>query len=344
MLPDGSAVTLLPLPPFDGERYAAHVHVPDGFLDGKTSATAAVLATAGVGWALRHVQRHLPARRVPMLGLAAAFLFSAQMLNFPVAAGTSGHLMGGVLVAALLGPSAAIVVVSTVLVVQCLLFQDGGLLALGANVFNMAIVGAGGGGLVFGLLRHLMPGPRGRFVAVALAGWSSTVLAATACAGQLAWSHTVPWRAGFAAMAGVHGLIGIGEGLIGALVLAAVERTRPDLVLPNGPEGTRGGLGELVRNGVLVAVGLALFVAPFACAWPDGLEAVAERLGFAGVGTKSPLPGLAPEYTLPGVSSPVVATALAGAIGAVVVFVLAIFLARLLVPRSSSGTTPAQIP
>jgi cobalt/nickel transport system permease protein len=118
------------------------MHIPDGFIDGKTAATTALLAAAGVGLALRQVRRRLPPRRVPLLGLAAAFLFAAQMVNFPVVGGTSGHLLGGVLAAALLGPSAAIVVLTTVLIVQCFLFADGGVLALGANVFNMAIVSA----------------------------------------------------------------------------------------------------------------------------------------------------------------------------------------------------------
>jgi cobalamin biosynthesis protein CbiM len=116
------------------------MHIPDGFIDGKTAAVTAVISAAGVGFALRQVRRELPPRRVPLLGLAAAFLFAAQMVNFPVAGGTSGHLVGGTLVAALLGPSAAVVVVTTVLIVQCFLFQDGGVMALGANIFNMAIV------------------------------------------------------------------------------------------------------------------------------------------------------------------------------------------------------------
>jgi cobalt/nickel transport system permease protein len=106
------------------------MHIPDGFIDGKTAATTALLSAVGVGLALRQVRRRLPPRRVPLLGLAAAFLFAAQMVNFPVAGGTSGHLVGGVLAAALLGPSAAIVVLTTVLIVQCFLFADGGVLAL----------------------------------------------------------------------------------------------------------------------------------------------------------------------------------------------------------------------
>jgi cobalt/nickel transport system permease protein len=166
---------------------------------------------------------------VPLLGLAAAFLFAAQMVNFPVAGGTSGHLIGGVLVAALLGPSAAIVVLTTVLIVQCFLFADGGVLALGANVFNMGIVGAAGGYAIYRLVCLGLPGTRGQVAAVAFAGWCSTVLASVCCAGELAWSGTVAWPAGITAMAGVHMVIGIGEGLISALVFLAIQRMRPEL-------------------------------------------------------------------------------------------------------------------
>jgi hypothetical protein len=129
------------------------MHIPDGFIDGKTAAATALLSAVGVGLALRQVRRRLAPRRVPLLGLAAAFLFAAQMVNFPVVGGTSGHLLGGVLAAALLGPSAAIVVLTTVLIVQCFLFADGGVLALGANAkgselmrlsyFQEALVGGG---------------------------------------------------------------------------------------------------------------------------------------------------------------------------------------------------------
>src|SRR5512146_2945908 len=115
------------------------MHIPDGFLDTKTAAATGAIAALGLGVALRQARFHLPPRRVPLLGLAAAFVFAAQMLNFPIGGGTSGHLVGGVLAAALLGPSAAVVVLSAVLLVQCFMFADGGVLALGANVFNMAI-------------------------------------------------------------------------------------------------------------------------------------------------------------------------------------------------------------
>ncbi|MDR7465106.1 MAG: energy-coupling factor ABC transporter permease, partial [Armatimonadota bacterium] len=116
------------------------MHIPDGFLDTPTAIAGGVLAAAGLGLALRTVRRTLPHRAVPLVGVAAAFIFAAQMLNFPVAGGTSGHLIGAVLAAVLLGPSAAVLVMSSVLILQAFLFADGGITALGANIFNMALV------------------------------------------------------------------------------------------------------------------------------------------------------------------------------------------------------------
>ena len=176
---------------------------------------------------------------MPLLGLAAAFLFAAQMVNFPVAGGTSGHLLGSVLVAALLGPSAAVVVVATVLIVQCLLFADGGLSALGSNLFDMGILSTAGGYLVYRtLVRHLR-GLRGQVAAIAFAGWFSVVLASVGCAGQLAWSGTVALTTGLPVMAALHMLIGLGEGLISALVFLAIHRVRPELTaaLPSDGPG-----------------------------------------------------------------------------------------------------------
>jgi cobalt/nickel transport system permease protein len=307
------------------------MHIPDGFIDGKTAATTAALSAMGVGLALRQVRQKLPRRQVPLLGLAAAFLFAAQMINFPVYGGTSGHLLGGVLVAALLGPSAAIVVLTTVLIVQCFLFADGGVLALGANVFNMGIVGAAGGYWIYRLVCRMLPGTRGQVAAVAFASWCSTVLAAIFCAGQLAWSRTVAWPVAFTAMAGVHMLIGIGEGLISALVFLAVRRIRPDLIGEASETGPARLRDEFVRYGLLAAVGVALFIAPFACSWPDGLERVAARLGFEDKATRPVLVAPASGYRVPGVHWAAGATALAGAAGAVVVFGLSQLLARSLV-------------
>jgi len=305
------------------------MHIPDGFVDVKTAVTAAGLSTVGLGMALRRVRRELPARRMPMLGLSAAFLFAAQLVNFPVAGGTSGHLMGGVLVAALLGPSAAVVVMATVLIVQCLLFADGGLSALGSNLFDMGLLGTVGGYLVYRALAKRLRGLRGRVSAVAFAGWCSVVFAAIGCSGQLAWSHTVPFAAGFPMMTLVHMLIGLGEGVISALVYLAVCRVRPELGAEGAANMSADGRGTR-WYGLLAALGVAIFVAPFASPWPDGLESVAIRLGFAESVAPSPIPVPLSGYHLPGIRSATAATALAGAIGTVVVFALALLLGRIL--------------
>jgi len=314
------------------------MHIPDGFLDAKTALATGALSAAGLGFALREVRRELPPRRVPLLGLAAAFLFAAQMVNFPVAGGTSGHLVGGALVAALLGPAAAVVVVATVLIVQCFLFADGGVTALGANIFNMGLVATLSGYVVYSLATRLLPGLRGRVAALAFAGWCSTVLASIVCAGQLAWSGTVAWSVGFPAMAGVHALIGLGEGIVSALVYLAIARTRPDL-LPehDAPAARPGRIREFVVLGLLATLGLALFVAPFACPWPDGLDSVAARLGFEHKAMGALLPAPVADYQMPGLASAGVATAAAGVVGALVVFGLAVGFSRLVVQKPPSG-------
>jgi len=314
------------------------VHIPDGFVDGKTAVATAALAAVGLAVALRNVRLSFPPRRVPLIGLAAAFVFAAQMLNFPVAGGTSGHLIGGVLAAVLLGPSAAVVVLSSVLILQCLLFADGGLTALGANLFSMALVAPVVGYGVYSLVRRAGGGSlRGRLLAAAFAAWCSVVAAAVACAGELAASGTVAWGVALPAMAGVHMLVGLGEAAITALVVAAVAGVRPELVRDaDAARGPR--YGALAAYGLLISVGLVLFVAPFASGLPDGLESFLAALGFEARAAappllSSPLPG----YTVPGLGRAVPATLLAGAIGTVVAFGLAYLLARLLTPRGGAA-------
>jgi len=308
------------------------MHIPDGFVDVKTAVTASALSVAGLSYALYHVRRELPLRRVPLLGLGAAFVFAAQMVNFPVIGGTSGHLVGGALIAALLGAPAAIVVITTVLVAQCFLFADGGVTALGANIFNMAVVAPVVGSAVYRGVYRMLPGLRGQVASVAFAGWCSTVAASIACAGQLAWSGTVGWAVAFPAMTGIHMLIGIGEGAISALVFFAVAKARPELAEATPALPTR----SFVGYGLLVAIGVALFAAPFACPWPDGLEAVAAKLGFEHA-AKAPATAPMTDYVMPGVGSAGLATALAGVVGALVAFGFAVFLSRLLVKNESAS-------
>jgi cobalt/nickel transport system permease protein len=209
------------------------MHIPDGFIDGTTSAGAAVVAAGGLGATLRRAGEVLDERRVPLAGLVAAFVFAVQMLNFPVVSGTSGHLLGGALAAVLVGPAVGAVCVSVVLAVQALLFADGGLSALGLNILNMALVTAFGGYAVFVLARRVMSrAPSSVVLAAGIAAAISVVLSAVAFTLEYAVGGTgtasVPTVAG--TMVGVHVLIGIGEGVITALVVGAVLATRPDLV------------------------------------------------------------------------------------------------------------------
>ena len=310
------------------------MHIPDGFLDAKTAVATGGLAVAGLGVSLHHVRRRLPRRKIPMLGLAAAFVFAAQMLNFPVAGGTSGHLIGGVLTAVLLGPSAAVIVLTSVLIVQCFVFADGGVTALGANIFNMGIIGGVGGYAIYRAVSRMFSGTRGLVMAAVFAAWCSTVVAAISCAGQLALSGTVAWSIAFPAMANVHMLIGIGEGFITALVIVAILRARPELLEQTTSNTTTPAYGPVLVFGLLISFGLALFVAPFACSWPDGLDKGAKTLGFEHRAVEAALVhSPIADYQLPGISSAAVATSLAGVIGTIVVFILAFLLARVLVPK-----------
>ncbi len=309
------------------------MHIPDGFLDTRTAAGTGVLAAAGLAFALRQARVHLPPRRVPLLGLSAAFVFAAQMLNFPVAGGTSGHLTGGVLTAVLLGPSAAVIVLAAVLIVQCLMFADGGISALGANVFNMALVSGVGGWAIYDLVTRLFKGLFGRVLAAAFAGWCGTVMASVACAAELAASRTVRWSIVFPAMAGIHMLIGVGEGLITALVLVAVSRTRPELVLEPAHAASARRYGVVAVYGMLLALGLALFVSPWASESPDGLDRTAGKLGFEDK-ARVVVPAPMPEYGFERIAESRVGTAVAGAVGTLMAFGLSWLLALALVPRS----------
>ncbi|MCI0582122.1 MAG: energy-coupling factor ABC transporter permease [Chloroflexi bacterium] len=313
------------------------MHIPDGFLDAKTLVVTTGLAAVGVTAAVRQARTQLPPSKVPLLGVTAAFVFAAQMVNFPIAGGTSGHLIGGVLAGVLLGPSGAVLVMTSVLTLQCLLFADGGLLALGANIFNMGIVGGVGGYYVYRALSRAF-GARAKFLAVAVAAWCGTVMSAVATAGELSLSGVVPWSVGVLAMAGVHMVMGVGEALITTLVVLAIDRTRPE-ILADGPAGLPlRGTGETVAFGLVISLGLGIFVSPIASTWPDGLEKVAGALGFLERAVKTPLaPAPIPDYALPGIASPGWATALAGGVGTTVVFLAVLVIARLIVPRRPSS-------
>jgi cobalt/nickel transport system permease protein len=208
------------------------VHIPDGFINAGTSLGAGAVAIGGVGVALRKTSRTLQDRQVPLAGLVAAFVFAAQMINFPVAAGTSGHLIGAVLATVLVGPWAGAICIAVVLLVQAL-FADGGLTALGLNVVNMAFAAGLGGYCIFLVARRILPSTRsGVSLASGVAAGASVVLSAIAFVLEYAVGGVVglPISTVTVAMVGVHVLIGIGEGVITAMTVGAVVGVRPDLV------------------------------------------------------------------------------------------------------------------
>jgi cobalt/nickel transport system permease protein len=244
-----------------------------------------------------------------------------------------------VLAGVLLGPGAAAVVIACVLTVQALLFSDGGVLALGANIFNMSFIGAVVGCAIYRTVRKFLPGLRGRITSVFFAAWLSTVLASVTCAGELALSGTLPPGVVFPAMISVHALIGIGEGLITSLVILTIARTRPDLLDVKNAPATRGTGWEFLAFGLVIALGLAIFVSPYVCSWPDGLDKVAEKFGFASHAATL-IKTWIPDYKMPGISSEGIATAIAGAIGTVIMFGLACVVGRVLVKNEAKRQPP----
>jgi cobalt/nickel transport system permease protein len=318
------------------------MHVPDGFINTPVSAATGVIAAGAIAVSLRGARKELDERTAPLAGLVAAFIFSVQMLNFPVAAGTSGHLLGGALAAILVGPFTGVLCVSVVLLMQGILFADGGLTALGVNITDMAIVTTVVAYAVFrGLVKVLPRRRRSITVASFVAALLSVPAAALAFTAMYALGGTtdVPVSKVLTAMVGVHVLIGIGEAAITALTVGAVIAVRPDLV--HGARGLTAPLklrvgGELVDApsafpvaartrtstrrvwgaGLVTALVLAGFVSFYASASPDGLEKVAHDQGIDAKTKKhhtedSPFAG----YSLRDVSNSRLAGGIAGAVG-----------------------------
>ena len=203
----------------------ASLHIPDGFLSAPVWVCLDAGAVPAVGYFVRRTQESLDPARVPLLGVLGSFVFAAQMINFPVGAGTSGHLVGGALLGLTLGRHAATVVMTAILVVQALVFQDGGVLALGANVINMAVVGVWAGSLPMSWFGRR--GPRARYWAAFLGGWLSLMAGASLAGLELSLSNVAPAGPLMASMIAIHALTGVAEGLITAASLVAIERLNP---------------------------------------------------------------------------------------------------------------------
>ena len=308
----------------------APLHAPDGFFSLPVAIAGYVVVALVIAFSARQTGRQLSERMVPMMGVMGAFIFAAQMINFPVAGGTSGHLVGGALAAVILGPWAAILVMTAVVGLQALLFQDGGLVVLGINLFNMSIVSVLAGYGVYRAVGFLGLSTRNTIVYGGFAGaWVSVMVAAVAAAFQLALSGTSPLQIALPALAGVHALIGIGEGLITVFALGFILAARPQLLgLSRGEEAEpaqqtdrRGiGLRRVLAVGYVVAIAVTL-IAPLASGSPDGLERVAEDQGFIETALDAPY-SIIPDYTMPGVENEAVATIIAGFVGVTVMYFL----------------------
>lgn len=288
------------------------MHIPQNLLNGSIcpiTATLSVLCLTGAAWAAYRSGKKPDALR---FAAVSAFIFAAQMMNFPISGGTSGHLLGGVLASALLGVPFGILALALVVAVQAVVFADGGLNVLGANVFNMAILGAGLGGLLREwLLQQLPPGRVHIWLATAVASWASILLAALACAVELALDGVLSFSTVAPAMLSVHALIGLGEALMTGLALAlftspmVTNRPSPSFVAPG-----------------LAAVLIALCLSPFASSLPDGLEAVLEHYQVLHEAAPLFVTPVA-DYQLAGIASEALATGLAGLIGVVLMFLVA---------------------
>lgn len=215
------------------------MHIPDGFLSAPVAVTTGAVALAAIAVAVKVTNKNLGEKQVPMMGVLAAFIFAAQILNFPVAGGTSGHFVGAALAAILLGPWAAVLIFSSVLIVQSLIFQDGGLLALGANITNMGVVAGFSSYYIYkGIYFIFKRGRTGLLLGAGVGAWFSVLIAALACAAELAVSGTSPWDIAVPAMGVVYLLTGVAEGLITMAVLSLIMATRVDLLKLQGDRGS----------------------------------------------------------------------------------------------------------
>jgi cobalt/nickel transport system permease protein len=343
------------------------VHVPDGFINAPVSAATGVVAAGAIAVSLRGARRELDERTAPLAGLVAAFIFAVQMLNFPVAAGTSGHLLGGALAAILVGPYTGVLCVSVVLLMQGILFADGGLTALGVNVTDMAITTTVVSYAVFrGLVKVL---PRGRR-SITVAAFVSALLSVPAAAVVFTLIYAVGGTTDVAiskvatAMIGVHVLIGIGEATITALTVGAVIAVRPDLVYgargltqrlklrvggelvdaPALPVAARASRRKVWVTGLVTSLVLAGFVSFYASASPDGLEKVAKDKGIdkrveKHASQDSPLAG----YGVKDISDARISGGLAGVIGVGVTVVAGSGVFWAVRRRRTSDVSPSRI-
>jgi len=302
------------------------MHIPDGILSVPVWATLNAAAIPGIGLAVRRAQKSLSEGHVPLLGVMGAFVFAAQRMNFPVGFGTSGHLLGGALLAMTMGPGAATIILTAILILQSLLFQDGGLLALGANAMNMAFIGVWAGWLPY---RMLSKGSL-RTVGMFAGGLLSVLASAAAAIAELRLSGVAMSPAIVGGSAGVFLVTGIMEGLITVAVLQAVERLNPGwLRVPRGMPSRAA--GALVTVALLLTIGGVLYIS----ALPDGFESLAARVGVAAqerILWSAPFP----DYEVPFLPGDWSRKALAGLAGMAIIYGICLTVGRLLMRQRSA--------
>jgi cobalt/nickel transport system permease protein len=245
------------------------MHIPDGFLANRVALALNAVSITNILYAAHRLRNEASTRMIPLMGVLSAFVFAAQMLNFPVLGGTSGHLVGGALLAILLGPMAGFLTMVTVILAQALFLQDGGLIALGANIFNIGAMTTFSGYLIFRLLGGEGKGKR-MIVAGFIAGWGSLMMSAASCAIQLGMSGAIPLNIGLPAMAGYYAIIGIVEGGLTAGILAFLVRVRPDLL--NRDARPKFGLADWSGASVLIGVPALILILWGGSALPDPLQ------------------------------------------------------------------------
>lgn len=304
------------------------LHIPDGFLSILISVFCWVITVVTLSVAISRTNKSLGEKQIPLMGVMAAFIFAAQMINFPVAGGTSGHLLGGALAAIVLGPWAGMLVMTAVIALQAILFQDGGLVVMGANILNMGLVTAAIG---YGLYRSASSSSKSVKLGLAgFAAWLSVMAGALFTALQLWLSGTSQLNIVIPAMLGVHALIGLGEALITVGALSFIMQTRPDL-LGEGSESAKGSKNWAYAGGLIALI--VVLLSPLASSHPDGLERVAENLGFLDAGQSAPY-SIIPDYTIPFLGQTALSTIVAGIVGIAVVAGVMILVGRGLKAKS----------
>lgn len=318
------------------------MHIPDGVLPNATCAATAVVAGATVAYATVRVRRDLGDRVAPLLGVLAACIFAIQMLNFPISIGVSGHPLGAMLAAAVVGPWGGIVVMTVVLVVQALVFQDGGVLALGANVLNIGVVGCLVGYAVMDQVRQFVRGRAGIVAGAALGAWCSIFASAVLCALELATRPDLHLTQVLGPMALLHAIIGVAEALVTGLALHYLSVLRPDLLL--GSVHTQGRV-PLLRT-AMIGLGLATVIvtvlAPFASELPDALESTLDRLGVAAGETAPLIQAPMPDYSVRLFRNALISGAVAAIVGVILTFAIATMLALRSSRQSGMGETTHQ--